>query len=223
MLSRRDFLKMIGAFSIVFTPLNKLMRKIPSVSKGGELQDGEIYEGFVLLPADAELPPFIVPSKIKKPKEKGKSSIIYKEFNSIEDIRRHLKKPIYVIDEAKRKANFVGGNMFGYFDKEIFGMSLGFRDPISTPLTEDANISIWARYDFPHPYPLWNEAPTDDDHSGYVLEKVDYLPTPGVKFVTYLGFTFCWIERNTLFMLILENSPTIDDALLFVSSLRSVQ
>lgn len=49
MLSRRDFLRMIGAFSIVFTPLNKLFNKLPSAPQGGGTHKGELYEGFVLL------------------------------------------------------------------------------------------------------------------------------------------------------------------------------
>lgn len=222
MLNRRDFLKMIGAFGFVLTPLNKLLRKSSFGLQGGGSSEGELYEGFVLLPADTEAPSFIIPAKIKKPKEKDKSSIVYKEFNSIKDAKDYVKKTMYIIDDTKQKVDFLGGNVFGYFDEEVFGVSLGFVDPISETPTGEANISLWAQYDYPRPYPLWAEAPTDEDHIGYVLEKVDYLPTPGIRMITPQGFTFCWIEKNILYMLILENYPTNDEALSFVSSLVSL-
>ncbi|MCI0555125.1 MAG: hypothetical protein L0287_29610, partial [Anaerolineae bacterium] len=208
-------------FSVVFTPLNNLIRKISSGSQG--TSDGELYEGFVLLPADAEAPSFIIPAKVKAPKEKDKSSIVHKEFKSVKDIKGYVKKPIYVIDDTKQKVNFVSGNVFSYFDEEIFGVSLGFIDPISETLTVEANIALCAQYDYPRPYPLWDAAPTDEDHPGYVLEKVDYLPTPGIKIVTLLGFVFCWIEKDVLYTLVLENHPTSDEAVFFVSSLTSLQ
>lgn len=221
MLNRRDFIKLIGAFGFVLTPMNKLLRESSLGSQSGGSPRGELYEGFVLLSADEEAPPFIIPAKVKAPKEKGKSSVAYKEFKSIEDVKGYVKKPIYLIDNANHKVDFVGGNVFGYYDEEVIGVSLGFIDPNSETPTSEANISLWAQYEYPRPYPLWDEPPTDEDHIGYVIEKVDYLPTPGVRMATQQGFNYCWIEKNVLYMLILENYPTSDEALSFVSSLAS--
>jgi hypothetical protein len=222
MINRRDFIKLIGMFSVVLTPLNRLISKTSYELQGGSLSKGELFEGFVLLPADAEVPSFVTPAKTKGPKEKNKSSTVYKEFKSVNDLKAHVKKPIYAIDKSKQSADFLGANVVSYFDDEVFGVSLGFIDPTNATSMEEANISLWAQYEYPRPYPLWNAAPTDEDHLGYGLEKVDFLPSPGIQITTPQGFVFCWIEKNVLYMLILDNYPTSTQALSFVASLQSL-
>jgi hypothetical protein len=209
---------MIGA--VVLTPLNKLVHKTVLDPKNDSLLQGEIYHGFVLLPADAEVPPFITPAKTKGPKEKDKSSTLYKEFKEIKELKDHVKKPIYAIDQSKQNVQFLGSNVISYFDEEVFGVSLGYLDPMNAVSIEEANISLSAQYEFPRPFPLWEAAATDADHPGYVLEKVDFLPSPGIQIATIYGFVFCWIEQNVLYMLILDHYSTVDQALAFVSSVQ---
>ncbi|MDQ3006067.1 MAG: hypothetical protein M3R47_11900, partial [Chloroflexota bacterium] len=174
------------------------------------------------LPADAEVPSFVIPAKTKGPKEKNKSSTVHKEFKSLKDLKDHVKKPIYIIDEGLQSVQFLGANVISYFDNEVLDVSLGFIDPMNAISMEEANISLAAQYQYPDPYPLWAAAPTEGGNPGYSLEKVDFLPSPGIQITTLYGFVFCWIEKKVLYTLILENNPTSDQALSFVSSLKSL-
>ncbi|NBD35313.1 MAG: hypothetical protein GVY30_04865 [Chloroflexi bacterium] len=84
-------------------------------------------------------------------------------------------------------------------------------------------MSIWSQSDFPRPFPLWSSDPVEPGGPAVVLEKVDFLPSPGIMVTTRRGYVFHWIENDVLYTLITEFDPSREEAFALVPSLALVE
>lgn len=221
MLNRRDFLKIIGAFSFVLTPLNKLIRKIPFDSQGGGLSDGELYEGFVLLDQDASVPFFVegAPSPILcQVDEAEKNNPEVNEyrgevswFNNIESLKDDIDFHLFIPGSLPHKMIFLQGYVIRFAGSgKIWEARLDFGfDDKQEPL-----VSISARPVFERPYPIWpvltypkkdaGEVILDDEYFLNKPEKVAFTPKKGVLLPTDQGYTLQWIKKDVLYTMFME-------------------
>ncbi len=220
MLSRRDFIKMIGAFGFVLTPLNKLLRKSSSDLQGGA-PDGELYEGFVLLDLDAPIPFFVgcAPSpilcQVDESDEFDPDVVAYRGevllFDSIEKLKTSIDFHLFVPDSLPQEMTFLQGHVVRFTSSgEVWESRLdfGFED------NREPLISLSARPIFARPYPVWpvltypkkeaGDFILDDEYVIQKPEKVVYTPKRGIMIPTEQGFTLQWIKRNVLYTMFME-------------------
>ncbi|MEB2334785.1 MAG: hypothetical protein OZ914_10810 [Anaerolineaceae bacterium] len=219
MLSRHDFLKMIGAFGFVLMPLNKLLRKstFGLQDKGG----GELYEGFVLLDQDAPIPSFVQVAPCPILCNVDESTLLDPEldaykgdiswFDSIENLRNNIDFRIFVLGSLPHKMTFLHGYVLRFAGSgEVWEARLDFgfennREPL---------ISLSARPIFARPYPVWpvltypkKEPPEiilDDEYIIRKPNKVVFTPEQGIMLPTDQGYTLQWIKRDVLYTIFME-------------------
>ncbi|MCL4261041.1 MAG: hypothetical protein KJZ52_10485, partial [Anaerolineales bacterium] len=133
MLNRRDFIKMVGAFSFVLTPLNTLIRK----TQGIDSSDGELYEGFVLLDQDAPIPSFVQVAPCPILCNVDESTLLNPEldaykgdiswFDSIENLRNNIDFRIFVLGSLPHKMTFLHGYVLRFAgSSEVWEARLDF-------------------------------------------------------------------------------------------------
>lgn len=217
MLSRRDFLKMIGAFSFVLTPLNKLIRKTQGIGSS----DGELYEGFVLLDQDAPVPFFVqgapcpILGQIDEIETVAPNLEMYRGdvlwFDSIESLKDNVNFRLFILGSLPHKMKFLQGYVLRFAGTgEVWETRLDFgfegnREPL---------ISLSARPIFARPYPVWpiltypkkeaGEVILDEEYIVIKPEKVDFTPKRGVMLPTDQGYTLQWIKKDVLYTMFME-------------------
>lgn len=217
MLSRRDFLKMVGALSFVMTPLNKLIRKTQNIGSS----DGELYEGFVLLDQDAPVPFFVEgapcpilcqvdeaePLDLKLDAYRGE--VLW--FDSIESLRGNIDFRIFIPGSLPHKMTFLQGYILRFAGSgEVWEARLdfGFED------NREPLISLSARPIFARPYPVWpvlsypqkevGEFIFDDEYIVKKPEKVSFTPRRGIMLPTDKGYTLQWIKKDVMYTMFME-------------------
>ncbi len=217
MLSRRDFLKMIGAFSFVLTPLNKLIRK----TQGFGSSDEELYEGFVLLDQDASIPFFVqgapcpILGQIDEIETVAPNLEMYRGdvrwFDSIESLQDNVNFRLFILGSLPHKMKFLQGYVLRFAGTgEVWETRLDFgfegsREPL---------ISLSARPIFARPYPVWpiltypkkeaGEVILDEEYIVTKPEKVAFTPKRGVMLPTDQGYTLQWIMKDVLYTMFME-------------------
>ena len=97
-----------------------------------------------------------------------------------------------------------GGNVIRHNTGEIYAVSLDYESFNEVSNLWETVVSIWAQPDFHKPYPLWSYASVEEGGPSVVLEKVDSLPTPGIRTKSQGGYVFYWIQNDVLYTLIQE-------------------
>lgn len=221
MLSRRDFLRLIGAFGVVLTPLNRLILKIPSVSQGGGSHEGELYEGFVLLDIDAPIPFFVEGAPCPILGQIDETEAIAPEldeyrgntqwFDNIENLKDNINFHLFVPGSLPHKMKFLQGYIIRFAGSgEVWEarIDFGFED------NQEPLVSLSARPIFARPYPVWSILTyPQKDEGDYILdkeyvvkkpEKVAFTPKRGVMLPTDQGFMLQWIKKNVLYTMFME-------------------
>jgi hypothetical protein len=146
-------------------------------------------------------------------------SLFFGRFNSFETHPIHF--PLY--DFAKLPDGLWRGQPSLARDDvgNLYGISIPYETQASSKSAVTA-ISLWIQPDFARPYPLWSSEPVEADEPAVILEKVRYLPVPGIKVSTREGFVCYWIESDTLYTLVADPSPTGQDAQALLESLSPV-
>lgn len=226
MLTRRDFIKFMSLMGgVVLNPFQRLGNWLGvETAVGAEEAVGELYAGFVLLPDGADFPPFIQLPKLPLLDMEGNHvHAEYKQFNTAEDLANYVGFPIYDTDHFQESLRLTTSTAIGHSQSGVYEASLGFEffDPT---INEWRNgVSIHALKDYFHPYPLWSHPPATFGEPEVILEKVDFLPTPGIYVDTAYGFVCHWMERDILYTLYSEPSPVGRDAKQLLSWLRKVE
>jgi hypothetical protein len=80
----------------------------------------------------------------------------------------------------------------------VYDSRLGKRTGLDS---QRRTIRLLAKPEFLRPYPLRSSKPLEPGGPTVTLQKVDFLPTPGVMILTQEGYIFHWIENDILYTL----------------------
>jgi hypothetical protein len=228
MLSRRDFIKMIGSFAVILTPINRLLRQTDSSLQIEEPPDGELFAGFLLLPEDAPLPNIIKKPKFGIPNECGiglttgmpENNFFTLQFNTMKELAQKVDFPIYRLDNIQDGMKQGNISLIKTLEQDVYLVSTGYE--VYNPATGIWECSIWIveQTDFPYPVPIWQNEPVEPDVPGVLPEKVDFLPEPGVMVKTQSGYVFHWIESDILHTIVLESEDIALDGHLAFAQLQ---
>lgn len=191
----------------------------PELSPGQASSEGEQYAGFLLLPYGVPVPP-----SVKYP-ERGMPSIssidaeadgpgaraISETFGRAEDLLGEVSFPIYKLSALPEGLRLVGANLIKYETGEVFAASVAFQSYNRQSGDWETTASIWAEPDFPRPFPLWWNEPVEPGGPAVALEKVGFLPMPGIMVATRRGAAAHWIENDVLYTLIAETDSTREE------------
>jgi len=209
-------------------PFQWLGRAQAAVSPQAELPPGaELYEGFLLLPEGTQLPILVQSPNYGPPivcgvgqeSEMSERAGVTQVVDTAEELAKAMGFPVYELNPVPDGLRAIGGSLLRHAHGAVYGGSIGYE-------TYDSNFEIWestvtlgAQFDFARPFPLWSSRSKKPRDRATVLEKVDYLPSPGIKVETRRGNVFFWIEDNILYTLVAEHNKNIKAAQQLISSL----
>lgn len=230
---RRGFLKQIGLLfaGLLFLPrdlLDSITRR--SAQAGGQPPPpgGELYAGFILLPDGAPVPSIVQPAKLGIPVICGVGgaapapSGFTISRNTITDLLREGGVPLYSLREVPGRLRVSGGYVLKHKSGETFAAVLNYEFYSVQTGTWEGSAWVAAYPDFPRPSPLWSSEPVEPLGPATVLEKAQFLPTPGIMVATEGGYVFNWIDRDILYSCVLESKISNGEAQALAESLQLV-
>ncbi len=187
--------------------------------------EGEIYEGFLLLPDGAPLPSFVqcAPAPIlcetdsqHDPTLIGKSI----RFTSIEELRNYVPFPLYIPAVLPTNVQLIGINVIQFVRSgDIFAVTINFG---ATDINQ-SRITVRARPIYPRPYPIWPvHSPIFHEKELVHPDKVNFLPTPGIMRPSVAGYVLDWIKQDVLYTLVAEHSLDHEAAVTLAKSLVQI-
>jgi hypothetical protein len=226
MFNRRDFLKMVGAFSVVLIPLKKL---VGEASYGSSISEGELYNGFVLLDVDSAIPLFVESAPcpilclIDETEQFDANLNSYRGetlwFDSIEALRENINFRLFVPGSLPNKMTFLQGYVLrfvGSGDVWEARLDFGFEG------NQDPLVSLSARPIFARPYPVWpvlsypqkkaDDLILDEEYVVKKPEKVAFTPSRGIMLPTDHGYTLQWIKKDVMYTMFVEYEGWRDKA-----------
>lgn len=195
--------------------------------------EGELYEGFLLLPDGAPVPATVEQPKLGIPIVCGigagsgvQPTAITELIDSDATLANKIAFPMYTFKNlpvenggSLRRAD---ANLMRHSTGEVFAATIAFQAHNKISGNWETAISIWAEPDFPRPFPLWSSEPVEPNGPAVILEKVDFLPSPAIGVSTKTGYVFHWINNDVLYTLTMENNPSRDEARKLASLLAVV-
>lgn len=232
MWSRRQFIKAMGVLGgAIMTPFQWLGRAQASPPSDDSLPPGaELYEGFLLLPEGASVPKIVKAPRLQPPnmcgvgvKSAGYRPYAVTKFFSTPEILAHaVDFPMYALAALPEKLRHASAFVVSHETGEIYGASLGY-DAFNPEIDGwVCNVSFWAQPDFPKPFPLWSSEPAEPEGLGLILEKVDFLPVPGIRVITKTGCAYHWITENVFYTMNTEFGPNDPETKLTVDALARI-
>lgn len=230
---RRGFLRQVAWFfaALLVFPrdlLDSIARRSAQAGKAPSPAAGELYNGFVLLSEGAPVPSMVKPSRFGKPilcgaGEGGPTlNAVTQTLNRLEDLSREGRLPLYTLGHVPVNLRDAGGHIIRHPSGEVFVVSVDLESPDAEGGAWERSVRLRARPDFPRPFPLWSSNPVELGGPAVVLEKVDFLPTPGIRVEAQGGYVFYWIDRDILYTLAAEYGPSREEAQSLASSLQPV-
>lgn len=214
MLTRRDFIKFTSLVGgVVLNPFQRLGSRLGiGLDVGEEVAVGELYAGFVLLPEGTPIPSFVEFPKKGSPNECGvgvgwggiKPNAVSRFFDNEEGLAAEIKFPIYTLDDIPAELTPARAYMLSDETGEVYGAALGFDAFNIESGYWECVVSLWAQPKFPRPIPLYFRDPIESGDSVGFLEKINYLPTLGIRTQTQEGFIYYWIENNIFYTLAVD-------------------
>jgi hypothetical protein len=164
---------------------------------------GELWEGFVLLPEGAPIPPFVTcaPAPILCQTDGSpEAEALRGEILPVQDLNEArarsslpLYQPVGMPLHQGRIIRFQqGGSVFSVM------LDFGLKEP---------EVRLWARPIYPRPYPIWPVRHPDQPERLIQPEKISFTPAPGVLLPTADGYMVQWIERSILYTLLTHHDP----------------
>lgn len=243
--SRRQFLKgaagglggMIAARVAGFFPeaepiLAQAARETIPVSRpvnSTHVDVGELYAGFLLLPDGAPLPDFVAPSVFGAPimcsvgMGGPRPTAISESFNTADELANSIDISVYTFRPTPERLRPIGANLVKHETGELYMTSVDFQSFNEQVGEWETAVYISGYPDAPFPFPLWSTASVELDGPVTVLEKVDYLPSPGILVATQRGHILHWIEHKVLFTLVVEHTKSRDAIQPLINSLALVK
>lgn len=112
-----------------------------------------------------------------------------------------------------------GAKLIRHETGEVFAAVVDFQSQNRRSRDLETTVSIWAQPEFPRPFPLWSSDPVEPGGPAVILEKVSFLPSPGVMVATPQGAVFHWIKDDILCTLIAELGLSHQETLTLASLL----
>ena len=225
---RRDFLRRTTGALAGWIALRSLGRPVPAAAASPTPptdSEGELWEGFLLLPAGAPLPawvrssptPFLCQSDSDEATVAPLRGAILR-FDRFEEIAPQLSFPFSFPDILPSEFTFYGIYVTIFQQsRKIFSVSATWVDSTWEPL-----IRVVAQPTPPSPYPVW---PVFSPETPDVLippEKVFFLPQPGLLLPSARGYLALWLEQSVLYILIAEHDRRRESFINIAQSLRKV-
>lgn len=190
---------------------------------------GELYAGFVLLQDGSPMPTNVEPAKLGIPimcalgAAKEEITATSNSYSSVEELAEKLSFPVYTLTRSHSELRFIMASTISHVTGEIFcaGVTFQLTDVQADHIEND--VGITAQPDFPRPFPLWYSDPVEPGGRSVILEKVDFLPEPGIMVVTATGYVFQWVAQDILYTLTAEYNPSFEEAQALATSLTIVK
>lgn len=211
-----------------------LARARSTIQEGVALQppvEGELYAGFLLLPEGAPVPATVKYSRLGIPIACGvgvgrggpELTSVTKPVATPADLAREGHFPAYTLSKLPEGLRPAGGYLIKHISGESFGGLLSFETHNAQTNSWEPTVRIWAQPDFPRPFPMWSSNPVEPEGLSVTLEKVDFLPSPGILIRSTEGHVFLWIENDVLYMLTAEYGQSLEESQALVASLARVE
>ena len=114
-----------------------------------------------------------------------------------------------------------GANLIRYKTGGVFAAVVDFQSQNGSSRDWETTVSIWAQPEFPRPFPLWSSDPVEPGGPAVILEKVGFLPSPGVMVATQQGVALHWIKNDVFYTLIAELGLSREETLALASLLST--
>ncbi len=215
MLTRRSFLKVLSALgAVLLVPLDKLTGRSAVVAEAEPPEVGELYAGFVLLPEGTPTPSFVLPSRHGIPRFEGATpgaGAITTELGSAEELAAKIAVPVYTLSQLPTGLRAAGATLIQHPSGEVFGAWVGFESYVPHLKTWACTVDVWVQPDFPQPLPLIIPRRLAESDQGAV-QKVDFLPAPGIAIRGVHDTVFHWISRGIYYRLRTDYDPSPAEA-----------
>lgn len=219
--SRRQFFRgtlglLGGAFAARITGLfpeaqpllaQARQEEIP-ITRPAQVESGELYAGFILLPESAPLPSDIQQASIPIFCNVDEEPAIHngfadsKSFSSALDLASTANLPLYILSVLPDELRETEASLVEYSDGTAYSATVNYE-------AYDEEYDLWvsvvtlnAICHFPQPFPLWDSEPVEPGGPGIQLEKVDFLPVSGIQVETADGLVFHWIANKVMYTLV---------------------
>jgi len=229
MFTRRDFIKTMSLLSgAVLAPVRWLGKwaGVQPTKADEPPVEGELYAGFVLLPEGAKVPEYVQYPKKMIPIVCGvagnATTATSISFESEADLIIEVDFPTYSLSQLPEGMSSAGGYILKHKTGETFSILLSYKIYEPERQRWKAAVNLCAQPDFPRPFPLWSSEPVEPGGPSVLLEKVLFLPSPGIMVVSQTGYIFYWVEDNILYTLTMDHNPTFDEAHRLISSLARI-
>lgn len=230
--SRRQFFKRTLGFlgGIGLARITSLFPETQSLLAQGEheeipnarpiqVEDSEFYNGFLLLPEEAPVPAFV--SEVMHIDLHGGEDIFAGssiQLDSLDELKEYVSFPMYIPSALPPNMEFVGATVYQFIKSgEIWGVYANF----TTGDLKEEQITIWARPQYPKPFPVWPvRFPFAYDDGPILPEKINFTPASGVMLPSMSGYSLLWIDNDVLYSLFIENNPSREMVVAITNSLR---
>jgi predicted DCC family thiol-disulfide oxidoreductase YuxK len=186
--------------------------------------EGELWEGFVLLPEGAPIPPFVrqVPTPILCQTDGSPEAEALRgetlTFTEPERLRSLIRFPLYVPSRLPPGIVWQGAAVTRFARSgEVFSVSLNFGDGEGVP-----RLRVIAQPMYPSPYPVWPVYAPDRPEEPIFPEKVFFTPRPGLLLPSAWGHLMVWLEEDVLHVLIAEHDSQLEAAIIIAKSLHKI-
>lgn len=202
---------------------------MPPVQLPEQLEVGELYGGFLLLPEDAAIPYFVkypqqgIPIYCNPNEESVNGRFdpfaITESSIPLGSLERLTNFPIYILNKLPDSLYSDGATVIRYASGDIYEVSVHYNEYDSEFDENVTTVSLYARPHFPQPYPLWASESDEENGPNILLQKVEFLPSPGVYVNTEGGYVLHWIKQDILYIVMMESSSFFEDPQTLVNSL----
>lgn len=212
MITRRDFLKIMGAMGMmVIGPVRRLNLFLPQKIEQEII--GDIYAGFLILPDGAPVPSIVKAPQLGFPNECGVGLVsdvpehlfTTQEFRTLEEFIGDTKLSVYSLEELPKDMRLGSISCIKTIKGDVYLVSLGYETYLAERDIWQCTIWMLAQMDFPRPVPIWHSEPVEPNGPAVIPEKVDFLPTPGILVKTQNGCVCHWIDNDIYFTLVIQD------------------
>lgn len=207
------------------------------------LKEGRLENSFLILPAGADVPDFVIPANKTTPNmcavgmapdeyELYDNLAINERPNTVDELGHLIDFKFYTWDEQlKSELRLQSPSIIRHPTGEIYSVSIGIEANIEKEekFYWMTSVRLYAFPDFSNPYIL--REPDEKEFESVSSElgdlgkckAADYLKTPGIVTKSVDGYVFFWIEEGILFILITEEGLDLQESLEVVNTLEAIK